>query len=63
MHHPTPGSESHVSPKEDDQPSPVSTLETPFSDGLSSGYECFESLSQIWYSDDFFISKVNQIEL
>ncbi|KAK4755190.1 hypothetical protein SAY87_008947 [Trapa incisa] len=42
VHHPT----LRVSPpKEADQPSPISTLETPFSDDLSCGSECFESLS------------------
>ncbi|KAI4341817.1 hypothetical protein MLD38_026495 [Melastoma candidum] len=33
------------SSKEVDQPSPVSVLEAPFSDDISSGSECFESLS------------------
>lgn len=37
--------ESSASSKEADQPSPVSVLETPFPDDLSSGSECFESLS------------------
>ncbi|KAJ8899889.1 hypothetical protein K2173_019592 [Erythroxylum novogranatense] len=37
--------ESAASSKEDDQPTPVSVLETPFADDLSSGSECFESLN------------------
>lgn len=45
LHHPVPELQSHASPKEGDQPSPVSTLETPFTDDLSFGSDCFESLS------------------
>lgn len=45
LHHPPPGLESPVSSKEADQPSPVSVLEAPFTDDLSSCSECFESLS------------------
>ncbi|KAJ8754104.1 hypothetical protein K2173_002002 [Erythroxylum novogranatense] len=37
--------ESAASSKESDQPSPISVLETPFADDVSSGSECFESLS------------------
>ncbi|KAB5519776.1 hypothetical protein DKX38_024095 [Salix brachista] len=37
--------ETPASLKEADQPSPVSVLESPFPDDLSSGSECFESLS------------------
>lgn len=37
--------ESPASSKQADQPSPVSVLETPFPDDLSSSSECFESLS------------------
>ncbi|KAJ4849728.1 hypothetical protein Tsubulata_012856 [Turnera subulata] len=37
--------ESSAVCNEADQPSPVSVLETPFPDDLSSGSECFESLS------------------
>ncbi|GLT79259.1 hypothetical protein SLA2020_507530 [Shorea laevis] len=44
-HHPEPQLESYTSPKEGDQPSPVSVLEAPFADDFSSGSECFESLS------------------
>lgn len=43
--HTVPESESSASSKEADQPSPVSILEAPFKDDLSSGSECFESLS------------------
>ncbi|KAI3412966.1 uncharacterized protein J3R85_016700 [Psidium guajava] len=43
--HLVPESESPASSKEADQPSPVSILEAPFKDDLSSGSECFESLS------------------
>uniref|UniRef100_A0A2N9H8X1 DUF4378 domain-containing protein n=1 Tax=Fagus sylvatica TaxID=28930 RepID=A0A2N9H8X1_FAGSY len=43
--HPSPGRESPVSSKEADQPSPVSVLEAPFTDDLSSCSECFESLN------------------
>lgn len=42
---PPPGLESPVSSKEADQPSPVSVLEAPFTDDLSSCSECFESLN------------------
>ncbi|GLT89635.1 hypothetical protein SLE2022_076120 [Rubroshorea leprosula] len=44
-HHPEPQLKSHTSSKEADQPSPVSVIEAPFVDDLSSGSECFESLS------------------
>lgn len=37
--------ESPASSKEAEQPSPVSVLEAPFPDDLSSGSECFGSLS------------------
>lgn len=43
--HSIPESESSASSKEADQPSPISILEAPFKDDLSSGSECFESLS------------------
>lgn len=43
--HPPPGLESPVSSKVADQPSPVSVLEAPFTDDLSSCSECFESLN------------------
>jgi len=45
MQHPVAKVESPACSKEADQPSPVSVLETPFPDDLSSGSECFESLS------------------
>lgn len=45
LSHPPPGLESPVSSKVADQPSPVSVLEAPFTDDLSSCSECFESLS------------------
>lgn len=45
MQHPAAELESSASSKEADQPSPVSVLETPFPDDLSSGSECFESLN------------------
>ncbi|KAJ6425560.1 hypothetical protein OIU84_026185 [Salix udensis] len=45
MHPPLDEVETSASLKEADQPSPVSVLETPFPDDLSSGSECFESLS------------------
>ncbi|EXB67881.1 hypothetical protein L484_008898 [Morus notabilis] len=41
----THGLESPASSKEAEQPSPVSVLEVPFTDDLSSCSECFESLS------------------
>ncbi|XP_022744441.1 uncharacterized protein LOC111295275 isoform X2 [Durio zibethinus] len=37
--------ESRASSKEAEQPSPVSVIEAPFTDDLSSGSECFESIS------------------
>ncbi|OMP04968.1 hypothetical protein COLO4_09164 [Corchorus olitorius] len=37
--------EPRASSKEADQPSPVSVIEAPFTDDLSSGSECFESIS------------------
>lgn len=37
--------ESQANCKEADQPSPVSVIEAPFTDDLSSGSECFESIS------------------
>ncbi|KAG2685754.1 hypothetical protein I3760_10G140700 [Carya illinoinensis] len=43
--HPLPGLESPISSKDADQPSPVSVMEAPFTDDLSSCSECFESLS------------------
>ncbi|XP_031399070.1 uncharacterized protein LOC116209548 isoform X2 [Punica granatum] len=45
LHRPVPELQSPASSKEADQPSPVSTLEAPFTDDPSSGSECFESLS------------------
>ncbi|KAG5223617.1 DUF3741 domain-containing protein/DUF4378 domain-containing protein [Salix suchowensis] len=45
VQHPVAKVESPAGSKEADQPSPVSVLETPFPDDLSSGSECFESLS------------------
>lgn len=45
LRHPLPGLESPVSSKEADQPSPVSVLELPFTDDLSSCSECFEGLN------------------
>lgn len=45
LHHPVPELESPASSKDADQPSPISTLEAPFTDDISSGSECFESLS------------------
>ncbi|KAM6569111.1 hypothetical protein CsatB_017096 [Cannabis sativa] len=43
--HSVPGLESPASSKEAEQPSPVSILEVPFTDDVSSCSECFESLS------------------
>lgn len=40
-----PEPQSHESLKEGDQPSPVSVLEASFDDDVSSGSECFESVS------------------
>lgn len=40
-----PGLESPASSKEAEQPSPVSVLEVPFTDDVSSCSECFESLN------------------
>lgn len=45
LHHSVPGLESPASSKETDQPSPVSVLEVPFIDDVSSCSECFESIS------------------
>lgn len=45
LHQSIPGLESPASSKEADQPSPVSVLEVPFIDDVSSCSECFESLS------------------
>ncbi|GAV62670.1 DUF3741 domain-containing protein/DUF4378 domain-containing protein/VARLMGL domain-containing protein [Cephalotus follicularis] len=45
LHHPVSDLKSPSSSKEADQPSPVSILEAPFTDDLSSSSECFESLS------------------
>ncbi|KAK9289978.1 hypothetical protein L1049_008140 [Liquidambar formosana] len=45
LNHPILEPESPASSKEADQPSPVSILEAPFTDDLSSGSECFGSLS------------------
>lgn len=42
---PCPEPESPAASKDGDQPSPVSVLEPPFAEDLSSGSECFESLS------------------
>lgn len=36
---------SRAGSKEGDQPSPISVIEAPFTDDLSSGSECFESIS------------------
>ncbi|KAM1159395.1 hypothetical protein ACFX19_033142 [Malus domestica] len=43
--HSVPGIESPASSKEAEQPSPVSVLEVPFTDDVSSSSECFESVS------------------
>ncbi|XP_009343058.1 uncharacterized protein LOC103935011 [Pyrus x bretschneideri] len=43
--HSVPGIESPASSKEAEQPSPVSVLEVPFTDDVSSSSECFESLN------------------
>ncbi|XP_004305226.1 PREDICTED: uncharacterized protein LOC101298051 [Fragaria vesca subsp. vesca] len=43
--HSVPGIESLASSKEADQPSPVSVLEVPFNDDVSSSSDCFETLS------------------
>lgn len=43
--HPVGELQPSASAKEPDQPSPVSVLEAPFPDDLSSGSECFESIS------------------
>jgi hypothetical protein len=45
MQHSVAEVETPASSKEADQPSPVSVLETPFPDDLSSGSECFEDLN------------------
>ena len=45
MQHSVAEVETPASSKEADQPSPVSVLETPFPDDLSSGSECFEGLN------------------
>ncbi|XP_021289669.1 uncharacterized protein LOC110420616 isoform X2 [Herrania umbratica] len=45
LHCPVSELESQASSKEADQPSPVSVIEAPFTDDLSSGSECFESIS------------------
>lgn len=45
LHCPVSELESRVSPKEAEQPSPISVIEAPFTDDLSSGSECFESIS------------------
>ncbi|XVE76313.1 hypothetical protein DITRI_Ditri12bG0161900 [Diplodiscus trichospermus] len=37
--------DSRASSKESEQPSPISVIEAPFTDDLSSGSECFESVS------------------
>ncbi|KAG7560730.1 hypothetical protein ISN45_Aa05g022290 [Arabidopsis thaliana x Arabidopsis arenosa] len=44
-HSSVPEPQSHESLKEGDQPSPVSVLEASFDDDVSSGSECFESVS------------------
>lgn len=52
LNHSVPGLDSPASSKETEQPSPVSILEVPFTDDVSSCSECFESLSadlQGWY--------------
>lgn len=54
--HSVPESESSASSKEADQPSPVSILEAPFKDDLSSGSECFESLSADLHGNQIAIS-------
>ncbi|XVE96816.1 hypothetical protein REPUB_Repub02eG0255500 [Reevesia pubescens] len=45
LHCPVSELESRASSKEAEQPSPVSVIEAPFTDDLSSGSECFESIS------------------
>ncbi|KAL5546285.1 hypothetical protein UlMin_005972 [Ulmus minor] len=45
LHNSVPGIESPSSSKEAEQPSPVSVLEVPFTDDVSSCSDCFESLS------------------
>ncbi|XP_022767476.1 uncharacterized protein LOC111311906 isoform X2 [Durio zibethinus] len=45
LHCPVPELESRAGSKEADQPSPVSVIEAPFTDDVSSGSECFESIS------------------
>ncbi|TYH77347.1 hypothetical protein ES332_D04G147700v1 [Gossypium tomentosum] len=44
-HCPVPEQESRLISNEADQPSPVSIIETPFTEDFSSGSECFESIS------------------
>ncbi|MBA0567333.1 hypothetical protein Golob_012076 [Gossypium lobatum] len=44
-HCPVSEQESRLISKEADQPSPVSIIETPFTEDFSSGSECFESIS------------------
>ncbi|XVF08030.1 hypothetical protein REPUB_Repub06bG0190200 [Reevesia pubescens] len=45
LHCPVSELESRASSREAEQPSPVSVIEAPFTDDLSSGSECFESIS------------------
>lgn len=45
LHCPVSELESRSISKEAEQPSPVSVIEAPFTDDLSSGSECFESIS------------------
>ncbi|KAK4800930.1 hypothetical protein SAY86_021417 [Trapa natans] len=45
LRHSAPELQSPANSKDADQPSPISTLEAPFTDDISSGSECFESLS------------------
>ncbi|XVF76577.1 hypothetical protein PTKIN_Ptkin13bG0276900 [Pterospermum kingtungense] len=45
LHCPVSDLESRAISKEGEQPSPVSVIEAPFTDDLSSGSECFESIS------------------
>ncbi|CAN4116892.1 unnamed protein product [Withania somnifera] len=45
LEHPTPEPDTSVSSKEADHPSPLSVLEVPFTEDVSSGSECFERVS------------------
>ncbi|KAK8705111.1 hypothetical protein V6N13_048719 [Hibiscus sabdariffa] len=45
LHSPVSELGSRAGSKEGDQPSPISVIDAPFTDGFSSGSECFESIS------------------